>query len=54
MAHNELPDFRKSNKAFGKVVLCEHGTIEDCIGAIQVISNLTKDQNKGISYFISI
>jgi hypothetical protein len=54
MAHNELPDFSKSNKAFGKVVLCEHGTIEDCIGAIQVISNLTKDQNKGISYFISI
>lgn len=37
MTVDEMPDFKMSNKNFGNVLLFKDGTIEDCIGAIQVI-----------------
>lgn len=36
MSVDEMSDFKMSNKTFGKVLLFENGTIEDCIGAIQM------------------
>lgn len=38
----EIPDFEKSDKKFGKIVLQPKGTIEDCFGALQVIKSLNK------------
>lgn len=32
----EIPDFEKSDKKFGKIVLQPKGTIEDCFGALQM------------------
>jgi hypothetical protein len=38
LEEEEIPDFKNSTKTFTSVNICLDGTIEDCKGALQVMS----------------